>query len=416
MHAQKLDPGGTILWDTEKTLILPDGSYDDLDAACDGSGGVMAVISKETTPGEADIWAQSINAFGLVAAPEPVIMSVTDVPGDQGGQIRITIRSSDRDRLEQEAEQISSYDIWQRVNGPVMFTGPAVERNGLVVFTDGSRRFISAAAGGMFPAGTWELVGSFGASQAEEYIYRASTLADSSGMAYNYSIYTVAAMTTNPSVWFVSLPDSGYSVDNLAPDPPLGLAGEQSFTPEGLQLTWDQNTENDLWYYAVYRGTGSLPVPSMAELIATPQAAGYFDDSWTWDAGYWYLVTAVDIHGNESFYSTLNAEQVTGDDPMPLPDATFLSQNYPNPFNPNTAIAFGLKERGHVSLRIYDAAGRVVSVLVDETRPAGSYSETWDGKVSWMSGSGGSGAASGVYFYRLKAGHFDETRKMILLR
>jgi len=411
VHAQKLEPGGTILWDTEETLVLPGGYYDDLDAACDGSGGVMAVISKETAPGEVDIWAQSINAFGSPAAPEPVIMSVTDVPGDQGGHVRITIGSSDRDRLDQGAEQVGSYDVWQRIDGPVIFTGPAVDLNGLEIYTDGSRRFIRSAAGRIFPAGIWELVCSFGASQSDEYICRVSTLADSAGTSYNYSVFTVAAMTTDPSVWFVSLPDSGYSVDNLAPDPPLGLAGEQSFTPEGLQLTWDPNAENDLWYYAVYRGTGSLPVPSMAELVATPQAAGYFDGSWTWDAGYWYLVTAVDIHGNESACSILNAEQVTGDDPMQVPDASFLSRNYPNPFNPNTTIAFGLKERGYVSLRVYDAAGRMVAVLVDGTRPAGRYVAEWNGRDR-----GGSPAASGVYFYRLTAVGFEKTRKMILLR
>jgi hypothetical protein len=422
VHAQKLDAGGAILWNPDVTLIIPDGFYGNWDAACDGSGGVMAVIPKETTPGEVDIYAQSINAFGSAAAPEPVITGITDVPGDQGGSVRITIGSSDRDRLEQEEQQVSSYDIWQRVDGPVMLSGEiAVEgqayltdgvgADGLTVYTDGSRRFIKAAPGGAFPAGTWELVGSFGASQADEYIYRAPTLADSAGTSYNYSIYAVAAMTTNPSVWFVSAPDSGYSVDNLAPAPPLGLAGEQSYTPDGLQLTWDPNTENDLWYYAVYRGTGSLPVPSMAELVATPQSAEYFDGSWTWEEGYWYLVSAVDIHGNESGYVVLDAGQVTGDDPMPVPGATFLAQNWPNPFNPATTIAFGIKESGHVSLRIYDAAGRLVTTLIDEVRPAGSYSTEWNGESP-----GGSPAASGVYFYKLKTGEFEKTRKMILLR
>jgi flagellar hook assembly protein FlgD len=96
---------------------------------------------------------------------------------------------------------------------------------------------------------------------------------------------------------------------------------------------------------------------------------------------------------------------------MPVPEAPFLAQNFPNPFNPSTTIAFGLKETGHVSLRVYDAAGRLVVTLIDESRPAGSYSMTWNG----LSDSG-SKAASGVYFYRLTAGTFVETRKMILLK
>ena len=116
------------------------------------------------------------------------------------------------------------------------------------------------------------------------------------------------------------------------------------------------------------------------------------------------------MHGNVSGSVLLGPEQVTGDEPS-TPAATFLSQNWPNPFNPSTTIAFGLRDRGRVSLRIYDAAGRLVASLVDEIRPAGRYEENWDGTDG-----AGSAAASGVYFYRLHAGAFEATRKMILLR
>jgi hypothetical protein len=94
-----------------------------------------------------------------------------------------------------------------------------------------------------------------------------------------------------------------------------------------------------------------------------------------------------------------------------IPLATKLSQNYPNPFNPVTTIKFGLKEKGHVSLRIYDVAGRLVRTLVDEVRKAGSYEELWDGKNNR-----GTHVASGVYFYRFKTRDFEKTRKMVLLR
>jgi flagellar hook assembly protein FlgD len=96
---------------------------------------------------------------------------------------------------------------------------------------------------------------------------------------------------------------------------------------------------------------------------------------------------------------------------MPVPDATFLAQNYPNPFNPSTTIAFGLKDSGHVSLRIYDAAGRLLATLIDESRPAGSYSMEWNALSP-----DGSSVSSGVYFYRLSTEEFAETKKMVLLR
>lgn len=88
-----------------------------------------------------------------------------------------------------------------------------------------------------------------------------------------------------------------------------------------------------------------------------------------------------------------------------------LRQNYPNPFNPVTTIVFELSVSGNVSLRIYDTAGRLVRELVNERRSAGRHEEAWDGRDS-----SGRVVASGIYFYRLDAGSFARTRKMVLLR
>ena len=88
-----------------------------------------------------------------------------------------------------------------------------------------------------------------------------------------------------------------------------------------------------------------------------------------------------------------------------------LAQNYPNPFNPQTSIAFSLKQRSNVSLKIYDVAGALVRELVNEARAAGSYSVKWDGRDER-----GQQAASGVYFYKLVAGEFTSTKKMVLLK
>jgi flagellar hook assembly protein FlgD len=76
-----------------------------------------------------------------------------------------------------------------------------------------------------------------------------------------------------------------------------------------------------------------------------------------------------------------------------------------------TRITFGLKEPATVSLRVYDAAGRLLRVLVAGSRPAGTYSELWDGRDA-----SGRAVASGIYFYRLSAGAFESTKKMILVR
>jgi hypothetical protein len=94
------------------------------------------------------------------------------------------------------------------------------------------------------------------------------------------------------------------------------------------------------------------------------------------------------------------------------PASFILFQNYPNPFNPTTMIRFSLpdvgtsRQGGIVSLKVYDLLGREVRTLVSEVKPPGSYTVQWNAE----------GVASGVYFYRIEAGAFRETKKLILLR
>jgi hypothetical protein len=179
----------------------------------------------------------------------------------------------------------------------------------------------------------------------------------------------------------------------------------------GLELSWNVSPENDLSYYAVYRGLTENFVPGSGDRIATPTQPEHFDSGWRWSSGYYYKVSAIDIHGNESGFALLTPDDVTGSDTPRAPDASYLAQNYPNPFNPMTRIDFGLSAPGHVSLRIYNVAGRLVRAIVSDERRAGRYEETWDGKDS-----GGRTVSSGIYFYRLNAGNFESTRKMILVR
>jgi hypothetical protein len=83
-----------------------------------------------------------------------------------------------------------------------------------------------------------------------------------------------------------------------------------------------------------------------------------------------------------------------------------LNQNYPNPFNPTTTIEFALPKTAFVTLKIYNLLGKEVAKLVAEQRSAGIHKLNWDAR----------GLASGVYLYRLEAGGFVKSRKLILLR
>jgi hypothetical protein len=89
-----------------------------------------------------------------------------------------------------------------------------------------------------------------------------------------------------------------------------------------------------------------------------------------------------------------------------IPKAYALTQNYPNPFNPSTEISFDLPQASHVNLTIYNVLGQKVQTLVDEQREAGSYTVTWDA----------SPYSSGVYFYRISADNFSNTKKMLMLK
>ncbi|GEM_PF-3312506 len=99
-----------------------------------------------------------------------------------------------------------------------------------------------------------------------------------------------------------------------------------------------------------------------------------------------------------------------------FPDRFGLSQNYPNPFNPTTRIDYSIPKTSHVSLKVFDVMGREVATLVDEVQGSGFKSVEFDasGLASGVSSKGG--YASGVYFYRLRAGEFVETKKLVILR
>jgi hypothetical protein len=97
---------------------------------------------------------------------------------------------------------------------------------------------------------------------------------------------------------------------------------------------------------------------------------------------------------------------VEGPTAAEIPAEFALRQNYPNPFNPGTMITYALPVEMEVQLRVYDLLGRELAMLADERMPAGIHSVRFDG----------AGLASGVYVYRLTAGDFIQSRRMMLLK
>ncbi len=94
-----------------------------------------------------------------------------------------------------------------------------------------------------------------------------------------------------------------------------------------------------------------------------------------------------------------------------IPSSFKLLNNYPNPFNPSTRIAFEIPQSEFVSLKVYNISGELIYSLIEENLAAGRYEKIWNGKDN-----SGRNVSSGVYIYRLKAGQFDKSARMILMK
>jgi hypothetical protein len=91
-------------------------------------------------------------------------------------------------------------------------------------------------------------------------------------------------------------------------------------------------------------------------------------------------------------------------------------QNYPNPFNPNTIITYSVPVKSFVNITVYNIIGKEVVTLVDEEKSAGTYEVEFSAAGGSSSGKGNYNLPSGVYIYRLTAGSFTNSKKMILLK
>ncbi|MFI5236918.1 MAG: T9SS type A sorting domain-containing protein [Ignavibacteriales bacterium] len=112
-----------------------------------------------------------------------------------------------------------------------------------------------------------------------------------------------------------------------------------------------------------------------------------------------YRLKQIDFDGTFSYSNTVQVEIIA-------PSEFQLYQNYPNPFNPSTLISYQIPISSNVTLKIYDALGKEVAILVNENKPAGTYDVEFNASI----------LPSGVYFYQIKADNFLQTKKMLLLK
>ncbi|UCF06904.1 MAG: tandem-95 repeat protein [bacterium] len=328
-------------------------------------------VSDQTTTTGSYIF--SITVLGPSADP-PVISSIVDVGNDQGRSVLITFQKCGAD-TSGSLTPVLEYGAFRRID-PLSSAG-----------------FETANYMPSFEG--WVFVGSVPANGESIYNIVAPTLADSTvGGGIHWSVFIIRALTAEPATYFDSAPDSGYSIDNLAPSIPLNLA----YSVPGI-LTWDDVPDADFDFYTIY-GSSSDIFDETAEVL------GYEIEP-TFDVQVHthvhFFVTATDFSGNEGGPASI--ANPTGVDGPPRVLEVSVSA-YPNPFNPTTTILYTVKDVGPVTVAVYDAAGKLVETLLyNEYREPNEYRLEYRPR-----------GASGVYFVRLETGRMVRNTKIILLK
>ncbi len=383
----------------------------------DGAGGAILTWQHNDSPQQG--YAQKIDRWGQLGA-QPRIASVKDVPNDQGGAVKL---SWDRSPLDAwPSNGVSNYSIYRSV--PPQAALAALERGEAVLAAGGADRQDATAARGaarraVAAAGAapgkrafvttalagatvyWELVGNVYATQLAGYSVLAPTAQDSVPGSAPRTLFMVRAEDWGGARHWDSDPDSAYSTDDLAPAPPEPFTG--TYSGGTTYLHWLPNSEPDLAHYRLYRGTSAGFVPGPGNLVASPPDTGHADAG---AAGYYYKLTAVDSHGNESGATLLSPSGTLAVEGG-APAALALAPATPNPSRGATTCRFALPSAGAVKLELYDAAGRLVRVLADGEFAPGEHAVRWDG-----TGEGGARVPSGLYLARLTFGGRTLTGKV----
>jgi hypothetical protein len=347
------------------------------------------------SPDGNDDWNGFLSRFRI--RTEPKISSIVDIDPDQGRSVRLSFLGSAND-LPGSSTPILQYEVYRKIT-PLPANVPVVEP-GLPLALPSKSDMAALATG-------WDYIGAVPASGMDEYHTTVPTLADSTiSEGMYWTTYFVRAATSDPLVYFDSAPDSGYSIDNIAPQMPLNVVVNYN-TGVANAVFWDECPDADFEYHNVYRDVTSDFTCTPGNLIASTAEENWSDTGYD-GPGVYYRITAVDFSGNESAPS--GSGTPTGIADIPLRPA--LHQNTPNPFNPITTIHYDIPAGGaHVLIQVFDVGGRLVRTLADGFLPAGNRTVSWNGRDNI-----GDPVSSGVYFYRLTAGSYKETRKMVLLK
>jgi len=276
----------------------------------------------------------------------PVLTDVRDVPNDNGGKVFLTWTASS---LDAPNGPVNSYRVWRRIP-PGAMTEVLARRMAL------SEVIAMPMPGRANEIVYWEALVTLPAQRLEGYGFTAPTTQDSMPHSNPYTAFFVSALTASIDVFYSSNVDSGYSVDNIPPRRPDNLTGQ--VLNSGLQLQWDAVVDPDLSAYRIYRSELEGFEPSVENLAGTTEEITWLDPG---AAGLWYYkVSAVDIHENESDYALLTPATPL-DVESPTGAVFALHAVGPNPSaGGQFSVRFSLADGAAARLDVLDLAGRKV--------------------------------------------------------
>jgi hypothetical protein len=325
IHAMKVNALVEMQWDTVSTPIssyLNNQRYPIL--VDDGSGG--AIISwVDSRNGNYDIYAQNIDRYGNVGNNGPSIVKVKDVINDQGGQVTLMWKPSYLDVFPRQT--VTKYSIYLGVRPTAAVAGSIalspeeyykVEEDNSKIQTaldtkTGKQRSVSETNEHKqkvylkLPLSTnssdtlyWEFITTVTAELLDGYSYNVPTPSDSGPQGSSRYYFMVRAKTNTPGVFWNSMADSGYSVDNLPPYPVASVAAQAQAGPS-VNVHWSRdNADPDVGYYEVHRSTESGFTPDETNSIGTTSDTMLVDDAPLTNNVNYYRIITVDIHGNRS--------------------------------------------------------------------------------------------------------------------
>jgi hypothetical protein len=350
--------------------------------------------------------AKSVTATFAVDARSPRIRAVRDLPADEGGRVKLEWLASSLDALPVSPSHIGSYLVFREVPTALARAALLAGRAHLLspdatgLAADATYLHTVEAAGDFF----WEYLVTVPAAAFPGYSVVAPTTLDSTATSPAWTRFKLQARSNDGLSWFNSAPDSGHSIDNLAPRAPAPLSLDLELN--GNELHWRANTEADLASYRVFRGSTPEFVPGPVTLAADVIDTTFLDPT---TGSAWYKVVAVDVHGNESAASAVFASRTTDTDSAP-PTRLAITAS-PNPGPGRTVFTLSLPSAAHVRVKVLDAGGRLIAGLIDDERPAGRTSLAWSGRDER-----GRPVAGGLYFALVEAGGARLVTRVVLLQ